>query len=587
MKGFSQNNWFRRWNKNNEDAGEMKSNSESITDANSLRHQNIYYRRPEELIPLNGGGSNSSNSIQHRGASPAVSKQKKERCTSCVAIWTSILTLVLCAVALGCFGVGLWRGSTGAGKSSWDNKNSEQQEQGTDDTVERQKQYAADFYDSDGRYVLEDYDVQPPFSDFLPALAGYYGKPLYAFYVNRGQGMASFGFKSKDYPIQEFHSASSAYQLTPLTGFRTFLQGTRRPKNSKASSTSSFMSEPFDAARSRFPGLEEAELAVRPKRYMYIGPNEMQLQEIDSVNHVETNVTYFILPEENFGAFVKRTTITHLLPNKDKGKRVKGGGALTLSVLDGLAKIEPAGGKMNKLLKSMGRTLEAWKGVYSPYNDTVQMPYYRLSTQPTDSARVVVQEAGHWCLSVMERGSKDDGGDEEPILLPIIHDSSKVFGDDTTMMRPVQLYLNSIGQIIQEQQYSFAKTASAFAAMESISLEPGESVTISTLFGKTDHILDVPVIARRLLQPGFVQFKVKRAREITKQITSGIETSTANVLFDGHVQQMFLDNSLRGTRLLGVSARCIATSLLTLNHLLFILRPRFSCRWNTSNLGRS
>jgi hypothetical protein len=39
---------------------------------------------------------------------------------------------------------------------------------------------------------------------------------------------------------------------------------------------------------------------------------------------------------------------------------------------------------------------------------------------------------------------------------------------------------------------------------------------------------------------------VSRSREIIKQITAGVETNTANQLFNGHVQQMFLDNSLRG-----------------------------------------
>ncbi len=34
---------------------------------------------------------------------------------------------------------------------------------------------------------MEDYDAKSPFSSFLPAVAGYFGKPVWAFYVNRGQ----------------------------------------------------------------------------------------------------------------------------------------------------------------------------------------------------------------------------------------------------------------------------------------------------------------------------------------------------------------------------------------------------------------
>ena len=56
-------------------------------------------------------------------------------------------------------------------------------------------------------YVLEDFDAKPSFSSFLPAVAGVYGIPVWSFYINRGQGVASFGFKSKEFPILEYVSA--------------------------------------------------------------------------------------------------------------------------------------------------------------------------------------------------------------------------------------------------------------------------------------------------------------------------------------------------------------------------------------------
>lgn len=58
--------------------------------------------------------------------------------------------------------------------------------------------------------------------------------------------------------------------------------------------------------------------------------------------------------------------------------------------------------------------------------------------------------------------------------------------------------------------------------------------------------LDVPVVARRVAQGGFAQYKLSRARELIKQITKDVKTRTGSKLFDGHVQQMYLDNSLRG-----------------------------------------
>lgn len=82
--------------------------------------------------------------------------------------------------------------------------------------------------------------------------------------------------------------------------------------------------------------------------------------------------------------------------------------------------------------------------------------------------------------------------------------------------------------------------------VESMSLAPGETITISTFFGGAGGVLDVPVIARRIMQEGFVLYKLTRTREVIRQITKNILTRTSHRLFDAHIQQMYLDNSLRG-----------------------------------------
>ena len=74
---------------------------------------------------------------------------------------------------------------------------------------------------------MEDYDAKPNFASFLPGVAGFFGKPVWAFYVNRGQAIATFGIGTKDYPMLEFNAANKAYQVTPYIGFRTFVRGTR------------------------------------------------------------------------------------------------------------------------------------------------------------------------------------------------------------------------------------------------------------------------------------------------------------------------------------------------------------------------
>ena len=264
--------------------------------------------------------------------------------------------------------------------------------------------------------------------------------------MNRGQGIASFGVKSKDFPILEFNSADKAYQNTALLGFRTFLQGSRGSRK--------ILTEPFSPLFTNFESSNNddvtgfsAKVDRLPKRFMYIGANEVQVREIDWINKIETNISFFVLPEEDFGALVKRTTITNIDTQT----------VLKISVLDGLARIEPAGGVMNKKLKNIGRTLEGWMGVYQPYNDSLGMPFYRLSTEASDTEAVKVERAGHYCLSVLE-------DDDQPLLLPIIFDTSKVFGEDTMMLRPVELETNSVDEILARPQYGFAKTSSAFAA---------------------------------------------------------------------------------------------------------------------------
>ena len=95
---------------------------------------------------------------------------------------------------------------------------------------------------------------------------------------------------------------------------------------------------------------------------------------------IETNVTYFTLPEEDFSSLVRRTTITNLNLNAP----------VTVSMLDGLARIEPAGGDIDGMLKTMGTTLEAFFGVdqASGSDDIKTMPFYRMSTEAADGAAV-------------------------------------------------------------------------------------------------------------------------------------------------------------------------------------------------------
>jgi len=131
-------------------------------------------------------------------------------------------------------------------------------------------------------------------------------------------------------------------------------------------------------------------------------------------------------------------------------------------------------------------------------------------------------------------------------LLPIVYDASKVFGQDKSLMRPVGLYGKSVKNIVEGEQYGMAKTSSAFSAVKDVVIKPGQSITITTFYGKANTITDVAAIAGRIVQEGFARYKLSRARGLIKQTTAGVETNTGNKLFNGYVQQAYLDNSLRG-----------------------------------------
>lgn len=192
-------------------------------------------------------------------------------------------------------------------------------------------------FDSFGRYIFRNFDESKPMSNFLAGLGGFWGVPMWAFYVNRGQGITCFGIQNKDGPIAKFLTAEKAYQQTPFTGFRTFVKGTR--------SGESFKHMPF------FP-VDEPDEFKKPVRHMMIGMNEMEIEETASSHGLKTNVLYFTPPDEDFPSLVRSTTFTNLDTES----------TLNLDILDGLAKLIPSG--LNDWgLNNMGRTLEAWMNV--------------------------------------------------------------------------------------------------------------------------------------------------------------------------------------------------------------------------------
>ena len=159
---------------------------------------------------------------------------------------------------------------------------------------------------SGNRFIIENYDRVPAFSSFLPGLAGVKGIPLWAFYTNRGQGINSFGVHHKGNAIMEFHPANTAYERTPVKGFRSFIR------------VNGDFYEPFcayDPAACRRMEIERNVLSIR--------------EESRGLSMI---VEYMILPSENIGALVRHVTVKNISEKE-----------LELELLDGMPQIIPYG----------------------------------------------------------------------------------------------------------------------------------------------------------------------------------------------------------------------------------------------------
>ncbi len=355
------------------------------------------------------------------------------------------------------------------------------------------------------KYVLNDFSNQRPFSSFLPGIAGPTGIPLWVFYVNRGQAIASFGLESKDHPILEFQPANKAYRETPITGFRTFIKILSEEHNR--------VYEPFSA----YPP------TAKVGRQMCIGMNELEIHERNPELGLQTEIVYFILPGERFAGLVRRVTLTNITER-----------TLDLEILDGLPAMAPFGVN-NSTLKEIGRTIEAWMAVY---NLEQGVPLYRLRASTEDTAEVEAIEAGHFALSFSTQGAKS-------IALPPVVDPELVFGHNTALTAPVHFSERPLEQLLAERQITDGKTPCGFFGL-STSLSPSKSTIIHSVFGHLGNERHLAELVEKLRNAAFLDQKRRQANQLTMELSEAIATKTGSPVFDAYCRQTYLDNLLRG-----------------------------------------
>ena len=357
--------------------------------------------------------------------------------------------------------------------------------------------------DHNGCFVLENYNQAEPFSNFFPGVAGFWGVPMWVFYVNRGQCISSFGIESKDKAMLEFLPANKAYRNVSLQGFRTFVK--------VKSGAKTLLWEPFQAGTSQ---------KFRVSQRMTMTSSDLTIQEQNDTLGIVCRVNYFTLPEENFPALIRRVTFENI-SKKD----------ISLEVVDGLPVFLPYG--MNDWLsKNMSRTVEAWIKVRNLQNRT---PYYQLNVEVADKPDVRHIQEGNFYFA-FQPGRKT--------LLPAVAQAKCIFGRQTDFMSPDTFFAAERFSVPKNQQTgSRTPCAMTFAKFH---LPAGSSKSVVSVMGHAHSQEQLREIAERVTRKKYLDSKSYQNRDIMTGIKNCAFTKSASPLFDQYTGQTFIDNVLRG-----------------------------------------
>ena len=348
----------------------------------------------------------------------------------------------------------------------------------------------------DGSFVINDYNQAYPFSNFLPGVAGVWGIPVWAFYVNRGQAVISFGLENKDTSIAEFWPANKAYALVSSIGFRTFIKINGQAKY-----------EPFHITH---PHGEED---------MTIRSASLEIEETNRQLGLRCRVKYFTLPNCPVGGLVRVLRVRNISNEKT-----------SLEILDGHSRIIPFGTR-DVFLKYLSRTVEAWMRCGVREN----LAIFRLIVDPEDVSETKYVEGANFNYSFWE----NNGVNSKPYL---IIDPEAVFLNDTSYSSPLAFWQDDFK--VPLRQIDCGKTPCSFSHFK-WDLAAGEERTFYSVFGTA---LNAKIIEGFLprLRADFIEQKDKENEELTEKIKSNAFCVSAKKEFDQYIKCSYLDNVLRG-----------------------------------------
>lgn len=359
------------------------------------------------------------------------------------------------------------------------------------------------YLNQEDEFVIENYNFSKPFANFFPGIAGKYGIPMWLFYVNRGQGVCSFGVQDKDHAIMEFFPANKAWQLVSSHGFRTFI----KIKTGKKS----LFYEPFHN------GFTSAQFKLSNK--MRISPSGLIIEEENLTLGIKVKIEYFNIPNDSYAALSRNLTITNL---KNKLQ--------TIELLDGLSQIVPFGIN-NFFLKKMSRTIEAWINVE---NLEKGAPFFRLTTDPADRPETIHINEGNFYL----------GFDQDGKTVPVIINPEDIFGSCTDLSCP-RKFLSKQNFSPAGQTSIKSRMPSAFSFIK-FRLAGKKQKTLHSLTGHMRSAGMLNSAIKRIASSEYITKKAGENRKLIAGLQEDIATKSNSKKFDLYAKQTYLDNLLRG-----------------------------------------
>lgn len=349
----------------------------------------------------------------------------------------------------------------------------------------------------EGSFVIKNYNQTNPFSNFLPGIAGTWGVPMWVFYVNRAQGVISFGIKDKDHAITEFFPANKAYALAGQVGFRTFLK-----INNKVNY------EPFRVVSGH-----------QRKEEMKIRSAAFEIKKNNPHLGLELAVRYFTLPNCPVGGLVRVLSIKNI-SDKD----------MDLEVIDGLARIIPFGSS-HLFLTDLTRTLEAWMRTSVEENVSI----FRLIVDPKDASQTKYVEGANFNYAFYEENGK------KIYPYPIV-DPEAIFAHDTSFSTPVRFFEENFKTPVD--QIYCGKTPCSLSHF-SWKLAAGQERSFYSIFGATFKMELIKKFTPQV-SAAFLREKEKENETIIEDIKNNATCVSSRGEFNHYIKATYLDNVLRG-----------------------------------------